>query len=158
MKTVQMFLNIALQKKLFVQQLNVKNAFLHSEMNKEIYVAQSPGFENGSKGCKLCKVVYGLKISPKIQNKYIIDEIKFKRLEYDSCIYKRMLGKIETFLLVYVNNILIMSNQVTELEILKYKLQEKFEITDVGDLKTCLEIEVLQQRKRRDESWIDCVY
>lgn len=104
----------------------------------------APGFENGSKVCKLCKAVYALKISPLILdeclNKYVVDEVKFKKLKYDSYVYEGMLGKIQIFLLVYVEDMLIMSNLMAEVVNLKCKLQEQFGMTNGGDLKTFLGI------------------
>jgi type II secretory pathway pseudopilin PulG len=46
-------------------QLDVKNAFLHGIIDKEIYIAQPEGFEDGtSRVCLLRKALYGLKQSP----------------------------------------------------------------------------------------------
>ena len=42
-------------------QYDVKNAFVHADVDKEIYVIQPIGFEKGSKVCKLNKALYRLK-------------------------------------------------------------------------------------------------
>lgn len=50
-------------------QLNVKNVFLHDDLQKYIYMEQLLGFvaEGESFGlkCSLCKSLYGLKQSPR---------------------------------------------------------------------------------------------
>ena len=48
--------------------MDVKNAFLHKEQDREIYMNQTKGFEdaaNPSHACKLRKALYGLKQAPR---------------------------------------------------------------------------------------------
>lgn len=49
-----------------LQQYDVKNVFLHDDLDEKIYMNIPPGFEGdrGSKVCKLRKALYGLKQSP----------------------------------------------------------------------------------------------
>jgi hypothetical protein len=58
------FLSIVAMQDLELEQLDVKTAFLHGELEKEIYMDQLEGFMVPSKEkfvCKLKKSLYGLK-------------------------------------------------------------------------------------------------
>ena len=53
---------IALSKGWDIWQYDVENAFVHVDIDQEIYVIQPVGFEKGvRKVCKLKKALYGLK-------------------------------------------------------------------------------------------------
>jgi hypothetical protein len=51
-----------------IQQLDVKNAFLHGKITKDIYIEQPPGMTDSQHlkyVCKLQKALYGLKQAPR---------------------------------------------------------------------------------------------
>ena len=68
MTSIRTILSIAASQDLEVEQLDVKTAFLHGDLEEEIYMEQPEGFEvYGMKHmvCKLNKSLYGLKQAPR---------------------------------------------------------------------------------------------
>jgi len=62
-----MFLTLAVYKNFKVYQMDVKLAFLNGNINEEVYIEQSNGFqisENLDFVCKLKRALYGLKQAP----------------------------------------------------------------------------------------------
>lgn len=68
MTSIRVILGMAASMDLEVEQLDVKTAFLHGDLEEEIYMEQPEGFEVEGKEhmvCKLKKSLYGLKQAPR---------------------------------------------------------------------------------------------
>jgi len=68
MTSIRVILSIVAIENLFLEQLDVKIAFLHGDLEEEIYMHQPQGFEvKGKAGYvyKLNKSLYGLKKDPR---------------------------------------------------------------------------------------------
>lgn len=66
--TIRLVLRIVAAEDLHLdlEQLDLKSAFLHGDLEEDIYMKQSQGFEvSGDRVCKLKKSLYGLKQAPK---------------------------------------------------------------------------------------------
>ena len=66
--TIRTVLSIVAAEDLHLEQMDVKTAFLHGDLEEDIYMVQPEGFETpGNKGlvCKLEKSLYGLKQDPR---------------------------------------------------------------------------------------------
>ena len=67
MSSVRVVLGMAAIMDLEIEQLDVKTAFLHGDLEEEIYMEQPEGFKVAKKEhlvCKLNKSLYGLKQAP----------------------------------------------------------------------------------------------
>ena len=67
MASIRLLFSMAAMRYWLLYQLNIKNAFLHRDLAKEVYMKKSPGFvAQGESGlvCKLHCSLYGLKQSP----------------------------------------------------------------------------------------------
>ncbi|GJZ55995.1 retrovirus-related pol polyprotein from transposon TNT 1-94 [Tanacetum coccineum] len=67
--TIRLVFSIVAAKDLHLEQLDVKTAFLHGDLDEDIYMTQPEGFQSARKEenlvCKLKKSLYGLKQAPR---------------------------------------------------------------------------------------------
>lgn len=119
--TVRVLLALAASKDWKLWQMDVKNAFLHGELDREIYMNQPRGFENGAHPDyvrKLRKPLYGLKQAPRIwygkiaefltQSGYVVAHAD------SSSFVKGSEGKL-AILLVYVDDLIITGDDEREI-------------------------------------------
>jgi hypothetical protein len=95
-----------------LHQMDVKNAFLHGDLKKDIYMTPPPGLFSSSTSvvCKLKQSLYGLKQAPRVwfdKFRSTLLRFPFVQSKYDSSLflYKTSIGFV--LLLVYVHDIII---------------------------------------------------
>ncbi|KAK0582233.1 hypothetical protein LWI29_023202 [Acer saccharum] len=118
MNTVRILLSLAASYGWSMQQYDVKNAFLHGELDEEIYMEVPPGLEPGNK--KVCK----------------LQKSKQSLREHGGV----------TALLVYVDDIIVTGDDLIGREDLRKCLIQEFEVKDLGRLKFFLGIEVAHSK------------
>nr|GEW09586.1 retrotransposon protein, putative, Ty1-copia subclass [Tanacetum cinerariifolium] len=109
--SIRVILALTVCKDYELEQLDVKMAFLHRNLEEIIYMKQPLGYEQGNKVYLLKKSLYSLKQSPrqwyKRFDEYMLS-YGFKRSSYDSCVYSRSYVPGEyIYLLLYVDDMLI---------------------------------------------------
>ncbi|KAL6319103.1 hypothetical protein AAG906_001576 [Vitis piasezkii] len=110
-----------------LHQLDVKNAFLHGDLEEEIYMDLPPGYTATSEAkiaCRLQRALYGLKQSPRAwfgRFSSAMRKYGFQQSNSDHTLFlKHQVGKI-TALIVYVDDMIITGDDVEEIS----KLQEQ---------------------------------
>ncbi|GJS34884.1 retrovirus-related pol polyprotein from transposon TNT 1-94 [Tanacetum coccineum] len=136
-----------------LEQLDVKTAFLHGNLEEVIYMKQPPGYEQGNKVCLLKKSLYGLKQSPRQWyrrfDEYMLSN-GFKRSSYDSCVYYRSYAPGEyIYLLLYVDDMLIACKSKAEIGSTKSLLKKEFDMKELGEAKKILGMEIVRDRSRK---------
>lgn len=104
------------------------------------------GIENcENKVCKLKKSLYGLKQASAVWNKNFDEFVKgngFRQCDADRCLYVCNKNQTVLHVLLYVDDFIIASNCMEELEKTKEILMRKFQMRDMGDLSYFLGISI----------------
>lgn len=130
--TLRILLSIAVQRDYVVHQMDVKGAFLYGDIEQTVYLKPPLGVQV-DKNCvlKLNKSLYGLKSSPKCwYEKFyeVMKKFKFQRSVNDYCLYI----KDDLYVLVYVDDLLILSNNMSKIDWIKNVLKSEFKMKDMG--------------------------
>src|SRR6187401_2773127 len=67
----------------------------------------------------------------------------------EACIYKKVSGSSVAFLILYVDDILLMGNDIEFLESIKAYLNKSFSMKDLGEAAYILGIKIYRDRSRR---------
>ena len=97
--------------------MDVKIGFLNGELNEEVYMMQAEGFTSidESKLCKLQRSIYRLKQASQSWNIHfdkVIRMYSFVKNGEKPYIYKWTNGSVIVFLILYVDDILLIKNNI----------------------------------------------
>jgi len=116
---------------------------------------QPEGFvdpKNADKVCKLQRSIYGLVQASRSWNIRFDEVIKafgFIQTYGEACIYKKVSGSSVAFLILYVDDILLMGSDIELLESIKAYLNKSFSMKDLGEAAYILGIKIYRDRSRR---------
>ena len=136
-----------------LQQMNVKNTFLNGNLEEEVYINLPLIFDKESKDGKVCKLrksLYGLKQSPHAWFNRFAKSLHYQgytQANSDYMLFYKHRNEKVTILRVYMDDIILTSNDKGERERLKEKLALEFKMKDLGSLHIFLEIEVARSRE-----------
>ncbi|KAL5774537.1 hypothetical protein ACOSP7_012094 [Xanthoceras sorbifolium] len=149
--TIRLVLKIVAAENLHLEQLDVKTAFLHGDLEEEIYMRQPEGFKEAGKEnlvCRLKKSLYGLKQAPRQWYKKFdsfMSSSGFTRCQADHCCYIKRFDNSFIILLLYVDDMLVAGSDMQEIMNLKRELSKQFAMKDLGAAK-----QILGMRIKRD--------
>ena len=134
----------------------MKTAFLHGDLEEEIYMVQPEGFEVKGKEhivCKLKTSLYGLKQAPRQWYKKIDSFMvghRYTKTNANHCVYVRKFsnGKF-LILLLYVDDMLIVGQDASMIGNLKKDLFKAFDMKDLGPARQILGMEITRDRKAK---------
>jgi ATP-binding cassette subfamily B (MDR/TAP) protein 1 len=144
MSSIRVILGLVASLDLELEQMDVKTAFLHGDLDEEIYMVQPEGFEKTRKEhlvCKLKKSLYGLKQAPRQWYKKFdsfMTSHEYTKTDADHCVYvKTFRGDKFIILLLYVD------------DMLKKELSKFFDMKNLGPAKQILGMQIVRDRKAR---------
>ena len=145
--TVRCLLAIAAARNWELHQLDVNNAFLHGDLEEDVYMKIPQGFakQGEHRVCRLLKSLYGLRqASRNWYQKFTTSllSIGFQKSSADHSLFLSSSGGYFVSVLIYVDDVIITGNDSTKITKLKQYLDAQFHIKDLGKLKYFLGIEV----------------
>ena len=134
----------------------MKTAFLHGDLEEEIYMVQPEGFEVKGKEhmvCRLKKSLYGSKQAPKQWYKkfdlFMVGH-GYTKTNVDHCVYVKKFpdGKF-LILLLSVDDMLIVGQDASMIGDLKKDLFKAFDMKDLGPARQILGMKITRDRKAK---------
>ncbi|KAJ9542665.1 hypothetical protein OSB04_029171 [Centaurea solstitialis] len=120
LKSIRILMAISAYFNYKIWQMDVKTAFLNGKLTEDVYMEQPEGFED-----------------PKNPNKF------------EPCVYTKFSGSTVTFLVLYVDDILLIGNDVPTLQSVKSWLSKCFRMKDLGEAAYILGIKIYRNRFKR---------
>jgi hypothetical protein len=146
-QTIRLVLSLVVSRGWSLRQIDVSNAFLHGFLSEDVYMQQPPGFEDSrypSHVCKLQRSIYGLKQSPRAWYAHLsarLYQLGFVSSKADTSLFIFSQGDICIYMLVYVDDIVIVGSTSAVVDRLVQSLSESFPIKDMGKLDYFLGLE-----------------
>ena len=146
--TIRTVLQLAASRRWPVHQLDVKNAFLHGDLAERVYCFQPAGFADPGRPdhvCLLVKSLYGLKQAPRVWFQRLGTHLRSIGLHptgSDSSLFVYRRGNDMAYVLVYVDDIIVMASTTTLLHRVINDLRHEFAIKDLGALRFFLGVQV----------------
>ncbi|GKA15205.1 ribonuclease H-like domain-containing protein [Tanacetum coccineum] len=147
--TIRTVLSLAVSRRWPIHQLDVKNAFLNGDLSETVYMHQPPGFVDSRYPhhvCLLQRSLYGLKQAPRAWFQRFagyVTRARFSPSRCDSSLFIYTQGSQVAYLLIYVDDIILIASSSILLRQIINSLHKEFDITDLGALNYFLGIFVV---------------
>jgi Reverse transcriptase (RNA-dependent DNA polymerase) len=142
-----------------IHHMDVKSAYLNGDLDEIIYMRQPEGFVKAGQEDKVCllqKSLYGLKQAGRTWNlkadrfmRRLGFTLGFTPLDADRCVYVWRRGEDSVIVSLYVDDLFLFTKSTSLLVRLKQRLQREFEMTDLGEVKEALGVEISRNRTAR---------
>jgi hypothetical protein len=146
--TLRTVLATAIFHNWLIQQLDVKNVFLHGTLTETVYCCQPTGFTDPAHPnmvCHLRKSLYGLKQTPWAWYSRFasyLTTLGFIEAKLDTSLFIFRHSSDTVYLLLYVDDIILTASSTKLLRRTISALQQEFDMKDLGPLHHFLSITV----------------
>jgi hypothetical protein len=115
--SVRFLVSLAAACNWYLFQLDVDNAFLHGDLDEEVYMKPPPGLQlpHPKMVCKIQKSLYGLRQASRNWNKKltsILAALGYKQISADYSLFVKISANSFTAILVYVDDIILCGNDI----------------------------------------------
>lgn len=150
---VRIALTLAVQRGYVIHQMDAATAFLHGDVDEDIYVIPPEDTQicNASQVLKLNRGLYGLKQAPRLWNdkwRSAMFTLGFSSCMSDECVFR----KGRTWMLLYVDDIIILGPDDKSVADVKSELQGPLDVKDLGKLNYFLGVSF---RTDSDGAWLN---
>ncbi|CAI7798145.1 unnamed protein product [Closterium sp. NIES-54] len=129
-----------------IVQMDISTAFLNGILEEDVYMTQPRGYEDGTgRVCKLKKSIYGLKQAPRCWYQKlaaVLEEMGFRTSSCDESLFLKGEGEKLVLFLVYVDDILLFSCSMKEIQKVQQQLMKNFKCKTLGVVKYYLGMHV----------------
>ena len=147
--SLRVFVSLVAIRDLEWGQFDAVTAFLNADAEKDIWVEQPHGFNDGTRRvCKLNKALYGIKEAPLWwlrKATKVMKKLGFEQLTVDSCIFVRG----DVILILYVDDKAVAAPTQAEVTAVGEEIGKEFEIKSLGTVKSFLGIQFVRDRPNR---------
>lgn len=171
MTTVRALLAVAALRGWHLCQMDVSNAFLHGDINEEVYMVMPKGYRGqgeriqpevsstavskpqGSKPplvCRLLKSSYGLKQAPRqwfAELSTALLSFRFTQSKVDYSLFTMQQDGSFIAILIYVDDMIITGNDMKLIQKMKHLLSSQFHMKELGELRYFLGLEIARSKQ-----------
>lgn len=175
LSSLRLLIALAVKFDLKVTQLDIETAYLNAKMDTVVYMEQPDllkkmlkrivqescdsnlsrrakkmldKLDGTNKVCKLNKALYGLRQAGRqwhAKLDSVLRDIGLTPTNADPCVYTDKIKN--TFILIYVDDILIVSNNRARESQIKQRLSREFKVKDLGEARYCLGVEITRDKE-----------
>jgi hypothetical protein len=140
-QSIRIMIAIALLMGWHIEQMDVSTAFLYGDLDIPNYCNLPEGYVIYDRaGYPLCaelhKALYGLHQAGRLWYRVIRDYLVgqgFEPMATDPCLFKKMKDGVPIFIMLYVDDLMLVSNDKALIEEIKTQIKKRFEVKDMGD-------------------------
>ncbi|GJV91425.1 retrotransposon protein, putative, ty1-copia subclass [Tanacetum coccineum] len=138
-----------------IWKMDIKTAFLNGYLDEDIFMVQPESFVDPNHPRKVCKrqrSIYGLKQASRSWNKRFDEEIKrfgFTQNLDEPRVYQKASGSNVTFIILYVDDIIIIGNHIPSLQSVKTYLGKCFAMKDLREATFILGIKIYRDKSKQ---------
>ncbi|SGY38360.1 BQ5605_C003g02007 [Microbotryum silenes-dioicae] len=128
-----------------VHQADIDKAYLHGKLDAPLYIRVPDGIYMPGKVLQLHRSLYGLRQAGRIWNNEIdsaLSALGYVATESDHCVYVRTTGDVHHYIALYVDNLLMISPSLPEIERTLQGLEQRYGVKRLGEAEYVLGIQI----------------